>query len=261
MMIRLFDRLLNAFSGMTAPDPPPLALSYTRADYSAFMKAELMQLTPLYARKRVRVSGRHHLYQGLRTGSVMLGMLHHGSWLLIGGVIRHRLHLPFNVIASRRNFDVMSNADLTYWSQAHQHLTDYYGTEPFYSDQSSYRVLSWLKGFRNVLGVALDVREYNQKHQEEPLEFLNETIWIQTAPARLARLAGVKIIPTLINYEPALGRHELRFYPAIDPERQQSDAQTTQAVLATLQSDYARYQKQAFFDLCQVFSTPHCPQE
>ena len=77
-----------------ASSPPPLNKEYSRADYIQFMRSEVMLQSPAYARGRVRIHGLDNLLTALESSNVILGFLHHGSWLLIGGVIRHVLDLP-----------------------------------------------------------------------------------------------------------------------------------------------------------------------
>lgn len=237
--------------------PPPLKQKYSRAEYVSFMKQEIFRLTPAYALGRVRIKGEGKLLSAIERCNVIIALLHHGSWILIGGVVRHVLGLPYTVIASRRNFAVMSEEDRTYWIKAHESIQSYYGADFIFTDQSPFRTMSWFKQRPSVLGVAFDVREFDQAIKECEIEFSGDRLFIQTGPARLARLAKVLIVPASIHFNPASRLHELEFFDVIDPRQMGSEHAITQAVFSSLAPSYSDYKLQGFFDLTESFSRPH----
>ena len=257
-----FSRTLSArinrrYNTWLASNPPPLPLEYTRSDYHDFMKTELMQYSPAYARGRVVVRGQNNLFKALEDSSVILGLLHHGSWILIGGVIRYVLGLPYSVIASRRNFDTMPSVEATYWENAQKFIAQYYGSELFFSDQPSIRLFRWLQKKAGILGVAFDVREADQFHNESEIQFGGQRLWVQSGPAKLARSSKSLIVPAGIHYVPEHKVHELIFYDAINPEDYASDFHVTQQLFTSLEAHYLSYSHQGFNDLIAMFSAPH----
>lgn len=244
------------WSRLTSPTPPPLAVDHGRAEYVAFMKEEILRYTPAYARGRVEVRGQEKLLAALAQANVMVALLHHGSWILIGGVVRHALGIPYTVIASRRNFAVMSEEDADYWRQAHDVTQAYYGAEFIFTDQPPFRAIRWLKRRPAVLGVAFDVREFDQPHRESEIDFAGHRLWVQTGPARLAQLAKVLVVPATIHFDPRRRLHQLTFLDVLDPQAV-SDLELTQAVFSALAPAYLAHERQAFFDMPAVFSRPH----
>ncbi len=259
MKHRIVSAIKQRWYSSVASKPPSLDVNYSQSDYVDFMKTEVFCYSPTYAKARVIVNGQKKLLDALNRSNVIIGMLHHGSWILIGGVIRHVLNLPYTVIASRRNFDVMSDIDRRYWENAHQFVAAYYGSHFFYSDQSPFRIIKWLNKRPAVLGVVLDVREYNQNYDESKIMFDNRQLFVQTGPAKLARMANVSIVPAGIHYNLSLKKHELEFYDAISPENILSDTVLTQSVFKSLESNYTQYEQQCFYDIKEVFSIPHVP--
>ena len=253
-VISQFKRAVNAFIANT---PPPLKQKHSRSEYLKFMKQELFQYSPAYARGRVLVRGWDNLSTALNNSSVILGLLHHGSWILIGGVLRYVFGVPYNVVASRLNFSVMPPEEVQYWEAAHRFISEYYGHQLFYSDQPPLPLFRWLKQKSTILGVAFDVRENQREHRESEISFSGQSIWVQTNQAKLARLTKSVIIPAGIHYLPERKMHELEFYDAIDPNEYASDIDVTQMLFTSLEGHYMSYESQGFNDLRTLFSLPH----
>lgn len=253
----LASRLYRRCNALIANAPPPLGNDYSRADYLEFMKSELMQYSPAYARGRVLLREQHHLLAALQQSNVILGLLHHGSWILIGGVFRYVFNLPYTVVASRRNLDIVPQSEVDYWQKAHRFIAKYYGSKLFYSDQLPMGLFRWLREKTAVLGVAFDVREYNQHHKEAEINFSGHTLWIQSGPAKLARLSKSIIVPAGIHYVPQHKVHELIFYKPINPADYTADQLVTQQLFSSLEDHYLSYDQQGFNDLIDVFSRPH----
>ncbi len=223
------------------------------------MKAELSLYSPAYVKGRVRYQGHEKLIGALTNDNVVLALLHHGSWILIGGVVRHVLGYPYTVIASRRNFAVMPEDEVRFWVKAHRLVEKFYTESLFYSDEPPKRILHWLKQRPAVLGVAFDVREYKQSHREYPITFAGQQIWMQVNPARIARLSDALIVPASIRYAVEDQVHRLEFYDAIDPKNFASDAAVTQAVFTALESGYMADYQQGFNDLLERFRVQRSP--
>ena len=236
------------------PEPPELPELYTLADYGHFMREETFHYSARYARRLVVIHGREHLLEATRNGGAMVAFLHYGSWILAGGAIAHRLHLPYTVIASRRNLEVDTPEEKRFWEGVHQRVSSLYGHPMFFTDQSPRQPIKWLKKNSHVLGVVLDVREHGQRYEEYPFEFLGHTIFMQTGPARLARIAGVPILPASIEYRPRQGCHHLYLDTAVSADG--NPKHTTQHLLRVLEKHVARAPKQQFYDIVAEFARP-----
>ena len=233
------------------PAPPELPENYTLTDYGRFMREETFHYSVRYARRLVVIHGREHLLEAARHGGAMVAFLHHGSWILAGGAIAHRLGLPYTVIASRRNLEIMTPEEKRFWEGAHQRISRFYGRPMFFTDQSPRQPIKWLKKKNHVLGVVLDVREHDQRYEEHPFQFLGHTIFMQSGPARLARIVGVPVVPAGIQYRPRQRCHHLHFDAAVFPDR--NPRNTTQELLRVLEKHVARAPQQQFHDIIAEF--------
>lgn len=219
-------------------------------DYAQFMLTELSLASPRYSRRMVAVSGVDHLHQA-SSGGAVIAFLHYGSWIIAGGAICHKLRLPYTAIASRRNLSLMPLPEQEFWLKAHQRINRFYSRPMFYTDESPRLSINWLREHK-LLGVLLDVREPGQRYEESPFEFLGQTIYMQTGPARLAQVARVPIVPASIQYQPRERRHHLRFYAPVQPS---ADPQaTTQQLLRVLGDDVATAPQQQFHDIVKEFA-------
>lgn len=251
-------RVKRRLNALIAPAPPALETGYTAAIYQHFMKQELLRATPAYARGRIVMRGHvENLLPALQKSGVILGFLHHGSWILIGGAMRYNLGVPYTVVASRRNIPFLDVEERQYWEHIHQIMADYFGAEIFYTDQFPRKILTWLKHAGSALGVAFDVREHGHYPTEHEIMFNRATLWIQSGPAKLARISRSVIVPCSICYVAEHRVHELTFHPPVDPLQHQSDAQVTQHVFSAFEHVYARYPRQEFHDLMGAFSRPY----
>jgi len=245
---------LSAVRQRLWPVPPHLPERYTLTDYVRFMCEETFRYSARYARRLVVMHGQEHLLEAARKSGVMVAFLHYGSWILAGGAIAHRLGLPYTVIASRRNLEIMPVEEKRFWEGAHQRIGRLYGHPMFFTDQSPRGPIKWLGKSGHVLGVVLDVREHGQRYEEHPFQFLGHTVFMQCGPARLARIAGVPIVPASIEYRPGERRHHLRFDAAVFPDR--DPRHTTQQLLRVLEEQVARIPQQQFHDILAEFSRP-----
>lgn len=224
------------------------------ADYGRFMREETSHYSVRYARRLVVIHGREHLLEAARNSGVMVAFLHYGSWILAGGAIAHHLGLPYTVIASRRNLEFMTPEEKHLWQGVHQRISHFYGYPMLFTDQSPLQPIKWLKNSGYILGVALDVREYGQRYEEHPFQFLGHTIFMQSGPARLARIAGVPIVPASIQYRPEQRCHHLYFDAPVFPN--DNPQHTTQHLLRSLEKHIARDLQQQFHDIIAVFGRP-----
>ncbi len=252
--------LVDCFSALRQrlfPMPPMLPERYSLVDFGRFMRDETFLYSPRYAHRFVVVHGQENLVDLARNSGVMVNFLHYGSWTLAGGSITHGLGLPYTVIASRRNLEITTPEEKNFWSGVHQRLYQLYTNPLFFTDQSPRLPLNWLKSTGHVLGVVLDVREYNQKYKEHPFQFLGHTLYMQSGPARLACIAQVPMVPATIQYHPKERCHHLFFdspvFPNGDPQ------QMTQQLLQSLEMHLIEVPEQQFYDIIAEFSRPAIP--
>jgi lauroyl/myristoyl acyltransferase len=216
------------------------------------MREETFLYSRRYARRRIVMHGQEHLLEAASNSGVMVNFLHYGSWILAGGAIAHHLGLPYTVIASRRNLELIAPEEKMFWEGVHQRGSQLYGHPLLYTDQSPRQSIKWLKTTGHILGVVLDVREQGQKYEEHPFQFLDHTLFMQSGPARLACIADVPMVPIAIQYRPQERRHHLYFeapiFPDSDPQRM------TQQVLQTLGKYLISVPEQQFYDIVTEFS-------
>ncbi len=236
------------------PAPPELLENYTLADYGRFMREETFHYSARYARRLVVMHGQEHLLKAARNSGAMVAFLHYGSFFLTGGAIAHRLGLPYTAIASRRNLEIMTPEEKHFWKGVHLRGNRLYGHPMFFTDQSPRLLINWLRKSGHVLGVALDVREHGQRYEEHQFQFLGHTIFMQSGPARLARIVGVPIVPASIQYRPRQRCHHLYFDAPVFPEN--NPQHTTQHLLRVLEKPLARAPQQQFHDIIAEFSRP-----
>ncbi len=246
-------RLVRELLGRLLAVPPPLAAAYTQRDYYRFMRCEVSRYSRHYARRRVAI---HNAAQLPPAGTgAALAFLHFGSFFLAGGAIVHQLGLPYSAMVSRRNLrlEMMPAADIGYWQWVHGRAASLYGQPLIFSDESPRKALAWVKA-GNLLGLALDVREYGQPHKEDRFTFLGQTIYMQTGPARFAALAQVPLIPMTIRYDASLQMHDLSFFDPVWVGGSAGEA--TQRVLNSLAEAVRQCPPQQFHDVASSFRTP-----
>lgn len=243
---------LSTLRQRLCPSPPPLPEPYTLADYGRFMREETFRYSRRYARRMIVMHGQEHLLEAAADSGVIVSFLHYGSWILAGGGIAHSLGLPYTVIASRRNLEVLTPEDRAFWAGVHQRGHQLYERPLFFTDQSPRLPIKWLKKTGHVLGIVLDVREHNQTYDEHPYQFLEHTIFMQSGPARLASIAEVPIIPVTIQYQPQERRHHLYFDAPIFPSG--NPQHITQQLLQVLEKRIADVPEQQFHDIIAEFS-------
>lgn len=230
--------------------PPRLPERYDMGDYGLFMREETFLYSPAYVRRRVLLEGSENLTDLADKSGVMVAFLHYGSWILAGGAISHELGLPYTVVASRRNLEILPEDEKNFWYGVHKRCSELYGHALFYSDQSPRLPLAWLEE-GNILGIVLDVREVGREFKEEEFVFLGRKITMQTGPARLACISGVPIVPATICYHPKERRHHLHFDAPIHPDG--NPRNMTQALLDILGRRLADAPDQQFYDIIGEF--------
>ena len=263
MLQRLTSWIKNWSSQNTAdlsldPDrPPDLAVPFDLAAYRQFMCEETHLYRESYIRKHVSIEGSHHYQAALSKGSVVVVFVHHGSWLLMNGALHHLCGgAPITSIASRRNLEFCSAEEKEFWLGVHQRSAESCNAPIiFYTDQSPIGPVRWLKEPHQVLTVALDVREPTADKPEHEFQFMGQSVYLQTGPAKLAQLTGAQVVPAAIEYNPETQQHQLYLYPAIDPSGCTPE-ELTQAALNQIGPHVMQAPEQQFYDLLGALQTP-----
>ena len=241
------------------PDrPPQLAVPFDLAAYRQFMCQETHLYRESYIRKHVSIVGMNHYQAALSKGSVVVVFVHHGSWLLMNGALHHLCGgAPITSIASRRNLEFCSTEEKEFWLGVHKRSAESCNAPIiFYTDQSPIGPVRWLKESHQVLTVALDVREPTADKPEHEFQFMGQSVYLQTGPAKLAQLTGSQVVPAAIEYNAETQRHQLYLYPAIDPSGCTPE-ELTQAALNQIAPHVMQSPEQQFYDLLGALQTPH----
>jgi hypothetical protein len=212
------------------------------------MRDEFNNYSPTYAKENVKIIGGSKLVQD--QGGVLL-FLHFGSFFLSGLSLIHKMGLSYTVIASRRNFKVMVTQERKFWEVAHAKMNNLYSRKMFLTDESNINeMICYLKkgGF---IGAALDVAEIDQKHKFHPFEFLYNQIYLQTGPARLARIANVPIYGMSIAYDQ---NHKVHTLKISGPHDQNKVEESIQKLLSEMEQVVSQRINQLFHDVFRLFN-------
>ena len=245
---------------LVADQPPELATRFDLAAYRQFMCDETYLYRASYVQKRVYIEGASNYTDALAKGSVIVVFVHHGSWLLMNGALHHLCGgAPITSIASRRNLEFCTPEEKEFWLGVHKRSAESCNAPViFYTDQSPIGSVRWLKEPKHVLTVALDVREPATDKPEQSFQFMGQTIFLQTGPAKLAQLTGSQVVPAAIEYNAQTQRHLLTLHPAIEPATCTPE-ELTQTALDCIGPHVMRAPEQQFYDLLGALQTPQAP--
>ena len=245
---------------LDADQPPVLATRFDLAAYRQFMCDETYLYRASYIQKRVDIEGASNYTDALAKGSVIVVFVHHGSWLLMNGALHHLCGgAPITSIASRRNLEFCTPEEKEFWLGVHKRSAESCNAPViFYTDQSPIGSVRWLKEPKHVLTVALDVREPAADKPEQSFQFMGQTIFLQTGPAKLAQLTGSQVVPSAIEYNAQTQRHLLTLHPAIEPATCTPE-ELTQTALDCIGPHVMRAPEQQFYDLLGALQTPQAP--
>ncbi len=234
--------------------PPHLPGDYDTSGYAHFMREETFLFTPKYARQSVVIHGGHILNETTKRRGAILASVHYGSFFLSSGAIVHQLKLPCTDIVTSRNLTALPAEEGAFWRGVHQRSARLYGQPLFHAGITPPReMVRYLSKPKNLLLAMLDVRESGNIAKESPFSFLQKQIYLQTGPARLARLAGVPFVPMCIRYEPEERRHHL--YLGLPISSENSPIEMTQQAIAQLERYVAGQPRQFFHDM-SLFQEP-----
>jgi hypothetical protein len=261
MLQRILSLIKNGLTSNVTPlMPPPLKADFDLAAYREFMCQETHLYKADYIRQRVQIRGAQNFEAALQKASVIVVFVHHGSWLLMNGALHHLCGgAPITSIASRRNLEFCSPEEKEFWLGVHKRSAESCNAPViFYTDQSPIGPVRWLKSPHNVLTVALDVREPAANKPEQAFEFMGQTIYLQTGPARLAQMTGALVVPAAIEYNPHAQMHTLSLYEALSATNA-TPHEVTQQALNKIGPHIERASQQQFYDLLGALQVPQMP--
>ena len=217
--------------------------------FDEFMRKETNRYSPSYARRMVTIHGGEYLVESKESGGILL-FLHHGSFFLSGGSIKHKLGLDFNLIASRRNLNFIPSDEQKFWKNVHRRSSKLYENRLIYSDYGVRNILNVLN--HNIfLGVAVDVQEKGYNHRTRSFQFQNKCLFFQTSAERLAILSNKKVFGMVIVYNFQKKIHDLHISPPLLPDKSFS---ATQSALEFMGSIIPVDHSQMFHNLNKLFS-------
>lgn len=216
------------------------------------MREETYLFSPGYARSSVAIHGIEHLEGG--AGGV-LAFLHAGSFFLPGGSLVHQANIPFTLIASRHNRELLPPEEAAFWRGVHERSARLFGTPLFFSDEPPQRMLRWLKDTR-YLGAALDVREVGRRQTAGAFDCCGSQLYLHMGAARLAILADKPLHGMSIIFDLQRRQHDLYIGPAILPGSPDSMIREALGYLAQF---VQQAPNQLFHDLFGIFGQPPSP--
>ena len=182
-------------------------------------------------------------------GGVIL-FLHFGNFFLSGAALKAKLDIPYTAIASTANFHVMSKTESVFWRKIHKLADKTYAKKMFRTEKNNYKeMLRFLKD-GNFLGSAMDVIELNRKHKFHRFNFLCNQIYLQTGPARLAKLANVPLYGMIIAYNRKSQKHTLYLS---GPYSSDDYTNSMQQILNNMEEVVSQNMDQLFHDIFRLF--------
>jgi hypothetical protein len=216
--------------------------------FSDFMRKEIDTYSHAYATEKVLIHGSSNLDK--KKGGVIL-FIHFGSFFLSGLSLINKVGIRYTAIASRRNFLLMDVEEKRRWEKTHDVINKLYSRKLFLTDHnSSKEIIKFIKegGF---LGAAIDVAEHGQLHKFEPFEFLQNSIYLQTSPARIAKISNVPLYGMTIVYDEKKAIHDLYLTGPFDAN---DFIASTQMILKKMEIHVRDKTNQLFHDIFRLFS-------
>ena len=221
-----------------------------KISFNKFFLKELPLLSRNYAQERVILKPNTFEKINSRRGGVFL-FLHFGNFFLSGAALVAKLKLNYTAIASTKNFVNMPENEVVFWKHIHNLANQTYSRDMFLShEKNSKEMVNFLRE-GNFLGAAIDVAEVGSRHRFAPFQLLNNTIYLQSGPARLAKLVKVPIYGMSIVYDDIKKLHQLRI---TGPHDSQNPKIAIQQILKEMESDIRTNMSQLFHDIFSLFS-------
>jgi len=217
-------------------------------NFSDFMRKEFALYSKEYASQGVSIVGKNKIDKS--QGGVFL-FLHFGSFFLSGVSLISQLGINYTAIASTINFKAMNTGERKFWREVHKIANKLYSRKMFLSHKgATQEILKYLSS-GSYIGAAIDVSEIGKKHKFEPFTFLCNKVYLQTSPARLARLAKVPLYGMTISYNSTEEIHTLQITGPYDSNKIGSAVQN---ILTEMEPVVRNNMDQLFHDVFHLFS-------
>lgn len=145
----------------------------------------------------------------------------------------------------------MPEDEVIFWKQIHNLANRTYSRNMFLSHEKNGKEMVNFLREGNFLGAAIDVAEVGSRHRFTPFQLLNNTIYLQSGPARLAKLAKVPIYGMSIVYDDIKKLHQLRI---TGPHDSQNPENAIQQILKEMEGQIRSNMGQLFHDIFSLFS-------
>ena len=217
-------------------------------NFSDFMRKEFALYSKEYASKGVSIVGKNKIDKS--QGGVFL-FLHFGSFFLSGVSLISQLGINYTAIASTINFKEMNTGERKFWRKVHKIANKLYSRKMFLSHKGTTPEMLKYISLRSFIGAAIDVSEIGKKHKFEPFTFLHNEVYLQTSPARLARLAKVPLYGMTISYNSTEEMHTLQITGPYDSNKVRSAIQN---ILTDMEPVIRNNMDQLFHDVFHLFN-------
>lgn len=192
--------------------------------YLTSMRLEVIWLSAKHLRN-------HFIHRGVERidpgETYIITSLHFGQWGMYPASLYQQYGIPSQMVISGRNRRPDSNQSYFWKRFGHdrQHLSGHPGrfsTDTFYQHVDQLK-----KGISQI--VILDVRERGLVQKEVGVPFLGAPLYLPRTVPLLAKRSGIRILPYFGCYDPALGKHQVNWFPPV--EYRQDDATTLELIL------------------------------
>jgi len=217
-------------------------------NFSDFMRKEFALYSKEYASQGVSIVGKNKIDKS--QGGVFL-FLHFGSFFLSGVSLISQLGINYTAIASTIHFKAMNTGERKFWREVHKIANKLYSRKMFLSHKGTTPEMLKYLSLGSFIGAAIDVSEIGKKHKFEPFTFLRNEVYLQTSPARLARLAKVPLYGMTISYNSTEEMHTLQITGPYDSNKVGSAIQN---ILTDMEPVIRNNMDQLFHDVFHLFN-------
>lgn len=226
----------------------PIIFNKKRDSFRNFMLNEINKYNQNYAFKKVNIKNPESILKNKIKGGVIT-FLHFGGFFLSGIALIEILKIKYTAVASKNNLKFLTKEESEFWQSVHEKMSSLYSKELFFTNESPHNLIRWLNQ-DGYLGVAMDVIEEGRTNKLSAFKFLNQNIYLQTGPARLARITNKPLISMTIRYSPLLRKHSIVLG---EPKYVENEIISTQDVLNEMELQIKGFEYQFFHDILNLF--------
>lgn len=229
-----------------------LMLKKNPATFASIMKNELSYLSRDYADKKVFISNKAEISCESSSRGGVFAFLHFGNFFLSGAALCQKLKINYTAVASLVNMQFMKDEEISFWRDVHEKAGNCYSEKLFFTSNYPKKMINWLLA-GNYLGVAMDVAEEGKNNKRTEFEFLGKKVFLQTSPARLARITKKPLFPMNILYCPLSRKHKLFLGK---PVIVHDEVDASKAIVEEIEKAVKGREYQFFHDIHKTFHEP-----